>query len=255
MTSDNFENKPTYQQLMTTIFDWLPVCALVIDPNGIIHEVNQQAIHFFRATTKEDFIFDKQNIRNMIIDSHRAIEMIKLIVHSTEPVNQEILIRRFDRTIACVDLYSCLFPDNPHYIFLQFSEKKPANEVYMFELSQAFRREAQRLRPYLNKPGRKMLDEILIEDMAESIVDNKIKKKNQVVVIPDERMEQLKKMYPEFSNNDLIFCGYLSLKMSIDEISSVIDKTPNSLRVTFHRILKKTTFATGREFIRKLESL
>jgi hypothetical protein len=255
MTSDNFDNKPTYQQLMTTIFEWLPVCALVIDPNGVIHEVNQQAIQFFRATTKEDFIFDKQNIRNMIIDSHRAIEMIKLITKSIESVNQEILIRRFDRTIACVDLYSCLFPDNPQYIFLQFSEKKPASNIYMFELSQAFRREAQRLRPYLNKPGRKMLDAILIEDMAESIVDIKIKKKNQVVVIPEERMELLKQIYPEFSNNDLIFCGYLSLKMSIDEISSVIDKTPNSLRVTFHRILKKTTFKTGREFLRKLEAL
>jgi hypothetical protein len=255
MTSDNFDNKLTYQHLMSAIFEWLPVCALVIDPNGVIHEVNQQAIHFFRATTKEDFIFDKQNIRNMIIDSHRAAEMIKVISKSTRPVNQEILIRRFDKTIACVDLYACLFPDNPKYILLQFSEKKPQNQVYMFELSQAFRREAQRLRPYLNKAGRKVLDEIIIEDMAESIVGNKIQKKNQVVVVPEERMEQLKKMYPEFSNNDLIFCGYLSLKMSIDEISSVIDKTPNSLRVTFHRILKKTTFATGREFLRKLESL
>jgi len=255
MTSDNFDNMPTYQQLMSTIFNWLPAPALVIDPNGLIREVNEQAIQFFRATTKEDFIFDKQNIRNLIIDSHRAIELIKLICKSTAPVNQEILIRKFDKTIVCVDLNACILPSNPTYIFLQFSEKKPQSQVYLFDLSQAFRREAQRLRPFLNKPGKKILEEILIEDMAESIVSNKITRKNQVVIIPEERMEQLKAMFPGFSNNELVFCGYLSLKMSIEDISGILDKTPNNLRVNFHRILKKTGFATGREFLRKLEAL
>ena len=255
MTSDNFDKKPSYAQLLSSVFEWMPAAALVIDTNGIIQEVNLQAIHFFRATTKEDFIFDKQNIRNMVIDTNRAVELIRQISKSSEPINVEILIRRFDKSISCVDLYACHFPGDTNYIFLQFTDMKPQNQVYVYELSHAFKREAQRLRPYLNKPGKNILEEILIEDIVESIVSNKITKKTQIVVVGEDRINKLKVMFPEFSNNELIFCGYLSLGMSVEEISTIIDKTPNTLRVSFHRILQKTTFSTGKDFLRALEAL
>jgi len=254
MNSDNSNTSPTNQSPLTSIFEWMPTCAMVIDVNGIISELNQKAIQFFKAATKEDFIFDKQNIRNMIVDSHRATELIKSITRN-ETFTKEILIRKFDKTIVGIDLHACFLPDNSNLILIQFTEKKPYSKVYMYELSQAFRREVQRLKPYLNKPGKGILEEIIIEDIVDSISGNKTPKRNQVVVIGEDRMDKLTKMFPEFSNTELIFCGYLSLKMSTDEISSLTGKTPNSLRVTFHRILKKTTFSTGKEFLRTLESI
>jgi hypothetical protein len=254
MSSDNSNTNPTHQVSLTSVFEWMPTCAMVIDVNGIISELNQKAIQFFKAATKEDFIFDKQNIRNMIVDSHRATELIKSITRN-ETFTKEILIRKFDKTIVGIDLHACFLPDNSNLILIQFTEKKPYSKVYMYELSQVFRREVQRLKPYLNKPGKGILEEIIIEDIVDSISENKTPKRNQVVVIGEDRMDKLTKMFPEFSNTELIFCGYLSLKMSTDEISSLTGKTPNSLRVTFHRILKKTTFSIGKEFLRTLEAI
>jgi len=255
MASDSSEQNMTHANALSSMFDWMPTCALVIDSNGIIQEVNQKAIQFFRATTKEDFIFDKQNLINMIVDSHRAHELIKQIVRSSEPVNKEILIRRFDKTIATVDFYACLFPENPSRIFIQFAEKKSHSHVYMYELSEVFRHEVQRLKPYLNKPGKSILEEIVIADLVEGIISNKTSKQNQEAVMAEERITQLTGLFPEFSNQELVFCSYLSLNMSIDEIASITGKTANSLRVSFHRILKKTSFATGKEFIRNIQAI
>lgn len=246
--SDIIEN---HRSDLATIFDWMPVCSLIVDSHGIIMDVNEKAIQFFRATTKEDFIFDKQNLSNMIIDSHRASELFRLTSKSPESVNKEILIRRFDKTISGVHLQACPFPGNADQILIQFYEKNTTNQIHIQELSQAFSREAQRLKPYLNKPGKNILEEIATCDLSEG----QNTKNKPIVIISKERMDQLTALFPEFSNNELFLCGYLSLKMSIDEIASLMGKTPNSLRVLFHRILKKTSFSTGKEFLRKLENL
>ena len=255
MIAENSDTTIQRKSDLETIFEWMPVCALIIDLHGIIQGVNQQAIQFFRATTKEDFIFDKQQLSNMIIDSHGTFELIRLVCKSSEPVSKEILFRRFDKTIAGVDLDACLFPDNPNLILIQFHEKKLNNQVYIHELSVAFRREAQRLKPYLNKPGKNILEEIIVDDANEEIISNKSHKKNHIVIASEKRIKQLTDLFPEFSKNELLLCSYLSLKMTIDEIASLTGKTPNSLRVSFHRILKKTQFKNGKEFLRKLENI
>lgn len=255
MTSDNLDSKLIQQRSLSSIFQWMPSCALIIDNNGIILEVNQQAIRFFRASTKEDFIFDKQNIKNMVIDSQRTVDLIKIISKNTELISREILLRRFDKTITSVDMIAGIFPENPNHILIQFTESHPQSQANLTQLSQAYRREAQRLKPYLNKPGKNVLEEIIINDMLEEIISNKPSRNNQLDVVGEDRINQLTKIFPIFSNNELILCGYLSLKMSIDDISNLTGKTSNSLRVSFHRILKKTDYATGKEFLRILESL
>lgn len=251
MTSDPLDNKLSHQ----SIFQWMPTCALVIDSKGNIQEVNQLAIQFFRASTKEDFIFDKQNIKNMIIDFRRATELIDLINRNTELINKEILLRRFDKTIASVDLNASIFPDNPSYILIQFTETFPQNQSILNELSEAFRHEVQRLKPYLNKPGRDLLEEMVISNILDSVTKNKATRTPQPVNVGEERIAQLTKLFPELTRNELIYCGLISLKMSTSNISKVTGKTPNSLRVAFHRILQKTTLASGKELIRLLESL
>ena len=255
MTSDNLDSKLIHQRSLSSIFQWMPTCAMVIDTNGVILEVNQQAIRFFRASTKEDFIFDKQNLRNMVIDLQRAIDQIKIISKNTELISREILLRRFDQTITSVDITASMLPDSPNHILIQFTESHPQSQANLSILSQAFHREVQRLRPYLNKPGKNLLDEIVANDLFDEIKSNKFSRSNQLHIVGEDRIIELTTLFPEFSNNELVFCGYLSLNMSVDDISNLTGKTSNSLRVSFHRILKKTSFSSGKEFLRKLQSL
>ncbi|MFT3751908.1 MAG: PAS domain-containing protein [Paludibacter sp.] len=225
--SEIFANTKTS---LTTIFEWMPVCSLIVDKHGIIQDINQKAVEFFRAATKEDFIFDKENISNMIVDSQHANELLRMICRSTKPTNHEILIRRFDKTIAGIDLHARLFPDDSKLILIQFYEKNTNHQIYIHEASQAFKREAQRLKPYLNKPGKNILEEVINSNASETIVP----KKKALVIISDERMTHLTNLFPNFSNNELYLCGYLSLKMTIDEIAILTGKTPNCLRVSLH---------------------
>jgi hypothetical protein len=94
MTSENQEIQSIANLSLQSIFEWMPTCALIIDSNGLIQEVNQKAIQFFGANTKEDFIFDKQNIINMIVDRSQALEFIKSTCKSRSPKQ-----RNFNSTI------------------------------------------------------------------------------------------------------------------------------------------------------------
>lgn len=233
----------------------MPTCAVIIDKNGIIIEVNEQAILFFKASTQEDFIFDKQNIKNMIIDYHRANEVIESIKKNKAITDKEILLRRFDKTIASVDMNACIFPENSNWILIQFKETFIHSQDILNELSQAYKREVLRLKPYLNKPGKELLDQMIISNILDEVSKNKPTRPDQVKVVGEDRIKLLTDKFPQLSNSEIVLCGYLSLKMSIDNIAYLIGKTPNCLRVAFHRILRKTTYKTGKEFLRVLESI
>ena len=126
----------------------------------------------------------------------------------------------------------------------------------MFEASNMFKREAQRLKPYLNKPGKGILEEILITDLADSIINGgTTSMKKQTDIIGTNKMLKLAECFPDFSNNELVICGYLSLKMTIDEIAGVTGKSSNSLRVSYHRLLRKSSFKNSKEFLKLIETL
>jgi len=255
MISDTLDIKLAHQHSLSSIFQWMPTCALVIDTNGNIQEVNQQAIEFFKASTKEDFIFDKQNIKNMVIDPQRSIEFISNFNKETVLINREILIRRFDKTIASVEIYAGIFPDNPNWLLIQFTETFTQSQEILTDLSEAFRREVQRLKPYLNKPGKDLLEEMIINNLLDGIITNKPTRKNQLITVDEDRINHITKLFPELSNSEIILCGFLSLKMSIENIASVTGKTANSLRVAFHRILRKSNMSSGKELLRLLGTI
>lgn len=255
MTSDSPENNCANKLHLATVFEWMPVCALVIDLNGTIQDINQNAIHFFRATTKEDFIFDMENIKSSIIDPTQISELIKSICISTEPVKKTVLIRRFDKTVAAINLTARLFPNETKLILIQFSEQDKDKRRLTYEISEVFQRETQKLRPYLNKPGKDLLNELAFNNLL-----NKDSKTGAFKILLSEFANNqlttlLSQQFPQLSNNDLIICELLANKLTIDEISILTGKTPNSLRVTLHRIVQKTNYSSSKEFLRKIHSV
>jgi len=233
----------------------MATCALIIDSNGFILDVNQQALEFFRTPTKEDFIFDKQQIMNLAIDSQQTMELIEKIKENKDLLNRKTLLRRFDKTIACVDISVCLFPDNPKFLLIQFTETPTQSYTILTELTQAYRREVLRLRPYLNKPGKELMEQLIVSEILDGVLKNKPKRNKQLEVIRDEKIKQLAKIFPALTDHDLSFCGYLWLKMTIDEISNLTGKTTNSLRVLLHRILIKTNLKSAKELHKLLENI
>lgn len=241
-------------QKMSDLFQWMPIPALIIDRKGTILDINQQALNFFGTQSYEIFL-EKIHFSSLVIDLSRSMELVVEISSKSEVLIKKILLRRLDNSIICVDVFARSFPETPNLILFQFTETSPKIHALLIQMIHAFRVEIQRLKPYLNKPGKELLEQIVNDNALETKVKDLPNGKNQLDIISEERIAQFIQLFPELTNSELAICAFLSLKMTIDEIASLTGKTSNCLRVSFHRILRKTKMNSGKELLRKLENI
>jgi len=254
LNPDNQQYKHSKTINTSNLFQWMPTSALIIDRNGNIQEVNQQALKFFGKLSQDTFLKNYQ-FSSLVINLSRSIELIEEICSSKNVITKQILLRRLDNSIACVNISACTFPDSPNLILLQFTVASLKSHTLLTQMIQTFRVEIQRLKPYLNKPGKELLDQIVTNNALETRIKDFPNGINQLDIFNEERVLQLTNLFPELTNNELTICIFLSLKVTIDEIASLTGKTSNCLRVSFHRILHKTNLSSGKELLRKLESI
>jgi len=243
----------TLPQHLGLILQCLPISTLIIDIKGNPRFINDQGIELFRCKSAQAF-FDKGNINSLIIDQKYFYETANELRNSTKVVHKNILLRRFDKSIVCTNLFASLLPEYQNYILLQFTEISAKMHALLIEMIQSLRHEATTLNPYLNKPGRELLEDMLKKTKISNIYDKQFSKQINGEVVRENIMAQLIEEFPMLTDSELALCGFLSLKMTIEEIASLTGKTGNSLRVAFHRMLLKTQFKTGKEFLRKLKS-
>jgi hypothetical protein len=190
----------------------------------------------------------------LIVNLEYFLEMIDELKRSNKVATRNILIRRFDSTVVCANLFATLLPEDPNYVLLQLTEISAKTRILLTEMIQSLRHEAMTLNPYLNKPGKELLEKILTKTGINDAYSKQFGNQIQQEVLRESVATQLIETFPMLTNSELALCGFLSLKMTIEEIASLTGKTGNSLRVAFHRMLLKTGFATGKDFLRKLES-
>lgn len=252
---------PTYtplhtisQQELPSIFEWIPTCLLVIDRQVNIVDVNSRALLFFKSETKDSF-FESIKKFDIFVDIQYLLEIINQIAIEYVPTSSKFLIRKLDKTIANVDVEFAMFPNYENFILLQFTDNSHQSQAVFEDLISSFRNDTLQLKPYLNKPGKELLNKIIYNEKLEGIIKNKPSRARHLEIVQRQRIVQLSVMFPEFSKIELAFCGFLSLKLTIEEIANITGKTSNSLRVAFHRILGKTKYSNGKELLSKLESL
>jgi hypothetical protein len=243
----------TLSQHFGSILQCLPTSTLIISTKGSLYFINKQAVELFGCSTQEAF-FEKENIKSLIVNLEYFLEMIDELKRSNKVATRNILIRRFDSTVVCANLFATLLPEDPNYVLLQLTEISAKTRILLTEMIQSLRHEAMTLNPYLNKPGKELLEKILTKTGINDAYSKQFGNQIQQEVLRESVATQLIETFPMLTNSELALCGFLSLKMTIEEIASLTGKTGNSLRVAFHRMLLKTGFATGKDFLRKLES-
>lgn len=250
----NNSNNAKFLLEISSIFEWMPTCSVIIDKELKILDANQQALLFFKAKSKSDF-FDICKSNSLFIDNQLFIQIIREILNSKSVVRKKILLRRFDKTIACIDAEVASFPNKENYFLIQFSDNSHDSQSIFTNIIQGFRNDIQQLKPYLNKPGKELLGQIIYNERLEGIIKNKPIYNQQIDFIRQERIIQLSEIFPDLSINELTLCAYLSQKISIEDIAKITGKTSNSLRVALHRIVDKTHSLNTKEFLKKLQSL
>lgn len=231
----------------------MPTCSVIIDQEVKVLDINQQALLFFKAQTKKDF-FDHCKIHSLFVDNQIVFEIINELFNTKTVVKRKILLRRFDKTIACIDAEITSFPNKENYFLIQFSDNSHVTQSVFKNLVEGIRNEILQLKPYLNKPGKELLGQIIYNEKLEGIINNKPIQSQQIELIRQERMNELSKIFPYLSIKELILCAYLSQKIGIEEIAKITGKTSNSLRVALHRIVDKTHSLNTKEFLKKLQS-
>ncbi len=252
-TSLNTDN-PDHKHLLETIFQWMPSNAIIIDTDGNIVETNQQAATFLRAINT-DTLRENYTLNDITIEFPRILEIIHALIHDkTNPV-RKVLFRRLDKSIACVDISACVVPEHNNLIIIQFIDNSQKNNILYTSLIQTYRHEILRLKPYLNKPGKEIMEEIITANSMGKIVSNKSTQQIHSDLLSEDRIKAIIHLFPELTNTELTLCGFLSIRLTVEDIATLTNKSPNSLRVALHRIIRKTNTANSRGLIRSLESI
>lgn len=109
-----------------------------------------------------------------------------------------------------------------------------------------------KLKPYLNKTGKKMLDDIL----------NKYHKndESQILTLDDlvyyeKELRIIQKAYPLLSHREVILCGLLVNDMDSQDIATITNRSLDAVFVTIHRINKKLNIENKKLLISKLRDL
>lgn len=247
--STNSESK----HLTDSIFQWMPSIAIIINIEGEIVEINQQAINFFRFSKEQ--LTDKITIADIAVDNIRAMNLIHELISENPTKVKKIIFKRLDKSIACVDISACYVPENKNLIFIQFIDNSPKSNILYTTILQTFKQEILQLKPYLNKPGKEMMEAIIGANTLQKIVSKKSTFLTNSELLNDDRIRSIIRLFPDLTYNELVLCEYLSLRLTIEDIATITGKTENSLRVSLHRIVKKVSISNGRELIRKLEDI
>ena len=239
---------------LKSVISILPTATILIDLQGNIQYANVQSLAFFRFPNHETF-YQKKELSFLLIESQLKDNFIQEIVSSKINFEKVILIRRFDKSISYVNIFAQYFKSDFEGIILQFTDISAKTIAFLTEKVRILRNEISSLKPYLNKPGKEFLENIINKDLQSGINENNTKEKKQFDLLENNKTNQLIQLFPTLTDYEISICGLLSLKLSFEEIASITGKTSNSLRVLFHRILHKTNFTSGKDLLRKLESI
>lgn len=111
--------------------------------------------------------------------------------------------------------------------------------------------EIVKLKPYLNRTGKNMLD---------SMMKKYFRDENQQLTLDDivyyeKELRVIQKAFPTLSHREVILCGLLVNNMETKDIATITNRTLDSVFVTIHRINKKLNILNKKELLDTLKEV
>lgn len=112
--------------------------------------------------------------------------------------------------------------------------------------------EISKLKPFLNKTGKTMLENILKKYLKD--------KNSQVLTLDDlvfyeKELSIIQKAYPLLSHREVILCGLLVNDLDSQDIASITNRSLDAVFVTIHRINRKLNFVNKKQLVSQLREL
>lgn len=151
--------------------------------------------------------------------------------------------------------YSMTKINNPKLGEISIIHFSKASEKYLVaSISSLYsiRDEVAKLKPFLNRTGKTMLDNIMKKYFREET--------NQQLTLDDlvyyeKELRIIQKAFPILSHREVILCGLLVNDMDSKDIASITNRTLDSVFVTIHRINKKLDLLNKKQLVDTLKEL
>lgn len=137
-------------------------------------------------------------------------------------------------------------------LIINFSKASEKYLVASISSLYSIRDEIAKLKPYLNRTGKTMLDNIMkkyfrVEGNQQLTLDD--------LVYYEKELRIIQKAYPILSPREVILCGLLVNEMDSKDIASITNRTLDSVFVTIHRINKKLDILNKKQLVDTLKEL
>ncbi len=134
---------------------------------------------------------------------------------------------------------------------IHFSKASEKYSVASLSSLYSIREELTKLKPYLNRPGKIIHDEIMTKYFREG---------NQKLTLDDlvyyeKELRIIQRTYPSLSHREVILCGLLVNDVDSKDIAVITNRSLVSVFVTIHRINKKLGILNKKELIIMLKNL
>jgi len=141
---------------------------------------------------------------------------------------------------------------NGHLTIIHF--KKASEKYTAASISSLYTtmEEIIKLKPYLNKTGKKLLDDLINKYYKND--DSQILTLDDLVYYEKE-LRIIQKAYPLLSHREVILCGLLVNDMDSQDIATITNRSIDAVFVTIHRINKKLNIENKKQLVSKLREL
>lgn len=233
------------------IFELWPTPAILLDLQGNILRINRSAHQFFHLDVPGISV-NTLFASGLFVDFNHTMQKILNSCSNPIPEPHKIMLRLPDKVLICSQGYAVFADQAKEHILLQLIAVQQRDTAYFSEIRQSFSTEMQKLKPYLNKPGKEMMNQIIRDFTRVEEINFASDSFFHLDSFEKERLEKILILFPELTDSELILCAFLSHNLSISDVAKLTGKTSNSLRVLFHRMLRKTNYSNGRDFIRRI---
>ncbi|OIP83686.1 MAG: hypothetical protein AUK44_04660 [Porphyromonadaceae bacterium CG2_30_38_12] len=233
----------------TYLFDVYPDPLVVVNKKGQVIATNATCKDIFKAISNEysleDSFVEAKKFQTMVN------EMLKYNHTITEIVALKVKQNVVKTFIAKATVLSHI---KELYVFI-FLNLQTSNNILKSELSSIYLSELNALNPYLNKAGKELLQAKMKENKILQVLENEANKFTLKNFLNKDEQLRFQSQFPNLSNKELLLCYFMFQQAHVQQIATILSKTPNAVSVMQFRILRKLQVKTVNELIHRHPNL
>ena len=207
-----------------------------IDANNLLLQNNRsQSIIKMQKTTAQDYFVDPNTLKKM----KQEIISGKIIT------NQLLPMKDFEKNITFRTASARVLSDVDKLIIVQTIPNVHLDNFISTKFAELLTN-IKNLKPYLNRQGKLMLEEIYYHN-------NNIVKNENLYAYLESVSKQLLQFFPVLTCKEILVSAYITVGFSTKEITTIAGLSPNSLRVHIHNICQKLQISSRDELVQLLK--